>query len=166
MKTYSELKDLLHDELKEIIKKGDITAVDLENIYKVVDVIKDVGEIEQMESPKMSMRGGYQSNANYRDNGYNSYDNSYRHEQMTRDNRYMRNSYDGSYDGNSYNNTYDGNSYEIWGNSRDGSYDASNRYSRHGEKERMIENLHQMMATAQNENEKQAIRQCIERLEK
>jgi len=74
MRVLDDICELLEDELKEITKKGDISPVELDNVYKSVDIIKDIETVKAMK------QGGY-SNAS--DGG--SYGNSY------------GNSYDGSY---------------------------------------------------------------------
>lgn len=53
------LKDLLCDEIGDIVEKNDITPTELERAYKAVDIIKDIVTIDAMESSEYS---------------YNSYD--------------------------------------------------------------------------------------------
>lgn len=62
------LKDLLCDQIHEIVEKNDITPTELDRIYKVVDIIKDIDTIEAMHDygedysqdyPRYSYRRGY-----------------------------------------------------------------------------------------------------------
>ena len=69
MKVYYEIEDMLEDELKRIGKKGDMNPSDLENMYKMIDIIKDITTIEAM---RKADEEGYS-----RDGSYNSYADSY-----------------------------------------------------------------------------------------
>ena len=46
MRTMDNLFDMLEDELSEIVAGGTIDDHRLDWIYKIVDVMKDIGEIE------------------------------------------------------------------------------------------------------------------------
>ncbi len=65
MDSLYRLKDLLCDEVEEIVAKNDITPTELDRVYKVVDVIKDIVTIDAMENAdedwdeEGSYRGGY-----------------------------------------------------------------------------------------------------------
>lgn len=48
MKVLYSIEDKIEDELKRICNKPDMSQSDLENIYKMVDIIKDVSTIEAM----------------------------------------------------------------------------------------------------------------------
>lgn len=50
MESLYRLKDLLCDQVDEIVAKNDITPTELDRVYKVVDVIKDVCTIDAMEN--------------------------------------------------------------------------------------------------------------------
>lgn len=50
MEALYELKDLLCDQVEEIVQKNDITPTELDRVYKVVDVIKDICTIDAMEN--------------------------------------------------------------------------------------------------------------------
>lgn len=50
MESLYRLKDLLCDQVEEIVAKNDITPTELDRVYKVVDVIKDICTIDAMES--------------------------------------------------------------------------------------------------------------------
>ena len=49
MKVLYSIEDKIEDELKRICAKPDMSQSDLENIYKMVDIIKDVSTIEAMK---------------------------------------------------------------------------------------------------------------------
>lgn len=74
MKAMEDLVEMLEDELKKITKKGDITPQELDSVYKVIDVLKDIETIKAMKeaggedgySQRDGNRGSY--------NSYNSYD--------------------------------------------------------------------------------------------
>ncbi len=57
------LKDLLCDEIGDIVEKNDITPTELERAYKAVDIIKDIVTIDAMENSEYSYdsesQGGY-----------------------------------------------------------------------------------------------------------
>ena len=46
MRTMDSLMDMLEDELSEIVATGTIDDKHLDWIYKIVDIVKDIGEIE------------------------------------------------------------------------------------------------------------------------
>lgn len=168
MKVLYDIQDMLEDELKKISKKEEITAMDLENIYKMVDIVKDVTTVDAMQKAEQEgysrnyardySRGYSDDYANAR-NSYNSYtsydgrrgrdgdsdgryseDGSYR---RSRDSRGSYGSRDSSYRGGSYEGGYSG----------------------HG-KEEMIENLKEMMRNARSEDERESYRKTIEQLQR
>lgn len=90
MEALYRLKDLLCDEIEEIVHKNDITPTELDRVYKVVDIIKDIDTIDAMENADfkdysyddgMSHRGYNRGRGSY-DRGYSgrriymSYDNA------------------------------------------------------------------------------------------
>lgn len=129
-KVYKEVSEILEDQMKKIVKKGDISPQELELLYKTSAIVLDFDTREAMKGEEkksqgmsvdkgMSMRSEYSQHyppmywQRYMNNAYdgNSYDSSCRHEQMSRDGHSM--------DGMSHDRDY---SREQWGNSRDGSY--------------------------------------------
>ena len=131
-----DLKEKLCKELDEIARKPEMGAGDLEIIHKLTDTIKNIDKIDMLEDD------GY-SQAGYRDRGssYNrgsSYANRGKH--------YVRGHY-----------SRDGYSMEGRGN-RGG-------YSRHDAKEAMMEQLDEIMDSA-NEQEREILRRAISQLEK
>ena len=74
MKALEQLKELLEEEIKKVTKKGDITPAEVEAMYKVVDIIKDIDTIEAMEeygedNDGEYSRRGYSSRRPYMDGG-------------------------------------------------------------------------------------------------
>ena len=147
MKTMTELKDLLEDEIWKIIKKGDVTPTELERLDKAVDIIKDIETIcameeygyENEEEPEYSGRYPYYM----RDGGRGSYDyepmmdNSYRRGRDVRTGRYISRDMDPHYYG-------------------DG------RYSGHATKEDIKKDLKEMMNNAGSDKERMAIQQLLD----
>ena len=52
---YYDVKELLHKEISKIVEKGSLTPQELDNLYKAIDVLKDICEISSMEGDN----GGY-----------------------------------------------------------------------------------------------------------
>ena len=86
---YESTQDLMVCELDKIVQKQEMSAQQLEYIYKIVDVIKDIDEIIMNEyghedsSDGYSSRSGrmYNNGSSYRD-GYYRRGSSYRDEPM------------------------------------------------------------------------------------
>ena len=178
MRVLDDIKELLEDELKKVAKKGDITPTELENVYKAVKTINYATIIDAMEEEKEQgySQRGYSRRGSY--GSYNSYDGSYAPDMsygsyegasnrvgMGMSNDYSRDGRagrDGDSDGR-YSETGSYAQSNRGGGSMDGY--ANRGYSRHTEKEKMIEKLEGMMNTVSNEKERQAIMQCIQKLE-
>lgn len=105
-----DLCEILDDELREVVKKGDMSPTELDRVYKAVDIIKDIKTIEAMEDysyDDYSRRNSYaDDNMSYnmsnarrgRDgdgDGRYSEDNSYRRSRDGRGRYSRENSYDG-----------------------------------------------------------------------
>lgn len=145
MKHYYELKEKLCDELDKLAAKGDINSVTLEHIHKLTDTIKNLDKIEMLE-----------------DGGYSRMDeHSYRHGYSRDGDWEARGSYG---DGNNY--PRDGGGYNESENSYRGrKRDGMGRYSRDDGKEHMLHQLREMMHNAGSEREREALHQCISKLE-
>lgn len=166
MKVLFDIQEMLEDELKKISKKEDITAMDLENIYKMVDIVKDVTTIDAMQKAEKEgysyardmsrdMSRGYSEDYANAYASYRSYDGR-RGRDGDSDGRYSE---DGSYRrGRDAMGRYTSRD----GSYRDGSYDG---YSGHG-KEDMIDNLKEMMRNARSEEERESYRKTIEQLQR
>lgn len=159
MKVLYDIQDMLEDELKKIAKKEEISTNDLDNIYKMVDIVKDVTTVKAMEEGGYSQESSRRSYEGSYDRGgsYNSYEGSY-----------GRGSYDGSYGRRGRDGDSDGRYSEegSYRNSR-GSYDGSYRggYSGH-DKEQMIEHLTEMMRNARGEEERESYRKVIDQMKR
>lgn len=146
MKILYETQDKMEDELRSICHKEEITPMDLDNIYKIVDIIKDVTTIEAMRKAEQDGYSG-EGMSNY-SRGWDV-DYSYA---RGRDSRGRYTSRDGrSYEG-SYENSNRGRSYE-------------GDYSGHS-KEEMIDYLMRMMRSARTEEERENYRKTIAQLER
>ena len=157
-----KIKEKLMEELYEIEEKmkksagGKLSAGDIETIHKLTDTVKNIDKIEILEEG-----GGYSEESNWMADGRmygTSYDDgmSYargRGRNAKRDSmgRYSR-------EGGMY---HDGGSSYARGGMRDGRMG----YSRDSAKEHMIEKMEDMMEEAESPKEKEAIRQCIMKLE-
>jgi hypothetical protein len=160
-----KLKEKLMDALYEYEDKaeknpnGKLSDMEIEKIHKITDTVKNINKIKLLESEE----GGYSEASNWMGEGRmygNSYEggSSYRRGRMhakrdsmgrySREGGYSENSY-GRRDGRdnySRNNSYDGNSYG-------------------GSKDKMLDELEDMMDKADSEKERKAIEQCIKQLE-
>lgn len=133
---YYDIQEMLEDELKKICKQttDSLSSQDVEDIYKMVDILKDISTIEAMEQA-----------------GFEGYSRDY-----SNDWPMPRNAYDGG-------SSYRGRSRDSMGrySSRGSSYDG---YSRHGGKEDMVEQLKESMMNARSEDERENYRRAIEAL--
>jgi hypothetical protein len=155
MKVLYDIQDMLEDELKKISKKEDITTTDLDNIYKMVDIVKDVTTVDAMK--KAEQEGYSRDYARDYSRGYSEdYSNAY--------GSYARRGRDGDGDGRY---------------SEDGSYrrgrDAMGRYTSRDSyeggysghsKEDMIEQMKEMMRNARNDEERESYRRAIEQMKR
>ena len=64
MKVLEDICDILEDELKEIVRTGDMSPQVLDNTYKAVDILKDITTIKAMKESEYGggsyMGGSYQ----------------------------------------------------------------------------------------------------------
>lgn len=135
MKILYEIKEKMEEELKDLCKKDTLTNADIELIYKMIDVVKDISTVEAMKNAEEQ---GWSRDYSYDD------DYSYARGRNAMG-RYT------SRDGGSY----------ARGGSYMGSYDDG--YSRHG-KEEMINNLKSMMMQARTPEERESYRATIEQM--
>lgn len=144
MRTLYNIKDLIDDELREISKKGELTETDLDNVYKMVDICKDITTIEAMKESRYSRESSREySSENYpmsMDGSYRSYRGSY-------EGSYARRGRDGDGDGR----------YSERGSYRDGGYSGHTS-------EQTREKLEKMMHNAGTEQERESIRRILEQL--
>lgn len=135
MEYMHELKEKLCEELEEIARKGELGAGDLEIVHKLTDTIKNLDKIEMLEED-----GGYSRDGDWEMEGRGHYNRGSSYARRKRDSmgRYSREWRDGRMDG---------------------------RYSRDDAKERMIEQMEQLMNGTQNEREREIIKRAMEQLE-
>jgi len=137
MKSLDNLKSVLEREIDKVTAKGEITPTEIKAVGDAVDILKDIETICAMKEYGQE------------DDMYSMENRGYSTRRMTRYPDVYRDSYDGSYNG------YD-----------DMSYNRGRNYSRHSEKEEMIEKLERMMNNATSEKERRDLMECIQKLEK
>lgn len=57
-KTLENTKEAIKDELKKLVKKGDLTPAEMDTVFKAVDTIKDICEMCH-EDPEGNYSAGY-----------------------------------------------------------------------------------------------------------
>lgn len=120
MQVLYDMCEMLDDELREVVKKGDMSPTELDRVYKAVDIIKDIKTIEAMED--------YSYDDYSRRNSYDGDNMSYN---MSRDNSYTRRGRDGDGDGR----------YSERGRDR---YSRNDGYSGHDDKQQMLQKIEMM----------------------
>lgn len=158
-----EIKNKLMEELYDVEEKmkkttgGKLSAGDLEYIHKLTDTIKNIDKIEMLEDD-----GGYSEESHWMGEG-KMYGTSYGDSSYARGRRNAkrdsmgRYSRDGGYSGEG--------GYGSDGSYRGGGNSYRGGYSRGDAKEHMVSQLEEMMRSAGSEEERRAIKQCIEKLE-
>lgn len=154
MKVLYDIKEMLEDELKKTCKQEKFGPSDLDEMYKMVDIIKDIETIEAM---KMSEMEGYAGNYSYANSNMMGYPESWPYSYSA-----QNSSRDGGYSGarGGYSGERGRDSMGRFA-SRDSSYERG--YSGHT-KEQMIESLKMHMAEARDDNEREQYRRAIEQL--
>lgn len=145
MQTYYELKDMLKEELDQIVKKGELSAGSLETIDKLLNSIKNACKITMYEEYK---EDGY----SYADSDMDMSNYSYargRGSNARRDSM-GRYSSEGGYS----------NARGRRGYSRRGGYSYED-----GDKEEKISMLREMMQEAGTDEERRALQKIIRRME-
>lgn len=140
-----EIKDMMEDELKKICKANEITGSDLEEIDKMVDIIKDIDTIEAMKSVELN---GYSGNYSYADANMRGYSEVWPYNMPV----YARDARGGEYS-------------MARGRDSMGRYTSrDSNYSRHDAKDEIVEKLNDLMMNAHNEEEREKYRRAIEQL--
>ena len=136
-----KLCDKMEDELDQLYKKPELTPTDLDNIYKMVDIVKDIKTVEAMKSAEE--QGWSREYAREYSRGYeDDYANTRAMHNTSRD---------------------DGYSYRRGRDSMGRYTSRDDGYSGHGNEE-MIANLKAMMMNARTEEERENYRKTIESL--
>ena len=147
-KNLEKLKAHAEEILETVVKKDNITAAELELGEKAVCTLNTINKLKNAD---MMIDNGY-SGTSYR-TPY-MHEASYMRGRDPETGRYM--SRDAGNSANMNNRSYDN------GYSSRRSYDG---YSGHSKREGMIETLNEMLATAQNEPEREYIRSWLRRAE-
>lgn len=157
MKYMDDLKHKLCEEVDAIAKKSDLAMSDIEKLYKMTDIIKNLEKIKMYDEYGDSEEDQYSER---RGRGRNAKRDSMG--RYARDGGSYRSG--GSYaDGGSYDS---GGSYaEEGGSSRRGGESYRRGYSRAEGKEAMMEKLESMMENAENVREREALQKCLRTLE-
>jgi hypothetical protein len=148
MHTYYEVKDMLKQELDDIVKKGELSAGSLETIDKLLNSIKNACKITMYEEYKEDGYSYADSDANWSDYAYARASGRGRGSDASRDSR-GRYSSEGGY------SRRDGRGY-----SRRGGYSNDD-----GEKQEKIEMLRDMMQEVSSDEERRALQKIIRRME-
>ena len=171
MRYMEDLKDLLCSELEDYAEKGKksgkMSTADIEVIDTVLNSVKNIYKIDKYKEETE----GYSEDGTYMGEGRiygTSYDDGMHREggySYARGRRYARRDSMGRYsrDGGM---SYDDNmSYARGGRGGNRGGYPREGYSRADAKEHMIEKMEDMMEEAESPKEKEAIRQCIMKLE-
>lgn len=147
MHTYYEVKDMLKQELDDIVKKGELSAGSLETIDKLLNSIKNACKITMYEEYKEDGYSYADSDANWSDYAYAraSGNGRGRGSDASRDSR-GRYSSEGGYSRRGY--------------SRRGGYSNDD-----GEKQEKIEMLREMMQEVNSDEERRALQKIIRRMD-
>lgn len=138
-----KLRENAEQELKEIEKKG-LSATNIDNAYKLVEIMKGVDKIEMMQSGEYSRDGYSRDMEDYsRDGGGNYGGGNSRNRGYSRDGDYSNG--EGSYD--------QGNSYRRGRNQRTGQYMHRPNYSRLSGDANMEEYRNRKMEYSNSRNE-------------
>ena len=133
--TFEDLREMAMRELDEIVKRGEMDENSLVCIYKLVDILKDIGEIENSEM-------------GYSQNGYSMYPYAWE---------------GNSYTGNSYRG-YSRQRRDSMGRYSRDDYSNRGNYSRDSEREEIMAKMGRMMDNASSETERQAIQRIMNQL--
>lgn len=144
MHKMEELKEMLCEELDKITKKGELSAGSLDVVDKLTHSIKSIDTIMAMEDAGYSNESGY---SYARGRGRNA-----RRDSMG---RYSRDTMDSSYErgGNRGNQSNAGGSYARGG------------YSRNDAMDELIDQLHDMEMTMQDEESRRMVQKWIKQAE-
>lgn len=145
MKELKYLKEMLCDELGRITQQKEFTPSTLEAADKIVDMMKDIDEIEEKERMmEYSEDASYGYGYNYNDDMRSFANNRYAH-----GNNYARGGNNSGDNGRNYSGR---------------NYDRG--YSRHTATEKMVEELQMMMDDASSQRDKDVIQRALEELRK
>lgn len=162
-KTLEHLKETLEDEIKKIVKKGDITPAELESVQKAVCTIDMIDNMSMGENGEGGSYGYSNRNVAYRYPSYAYGDYSERYRDSYGDNYNYRSHDRGSY----HDDYYHGDSYRRGRSPVTGRYISRGHeegYSGHSIMDRMVDRLESMYDEAKTDHEKQTVSEWINRL--
>lgn len=150
--TMEDLREIVTKELDEINKRGELDEPTLKCVYQLVDILKDIGEIEGQEMGYAEMMYPYamESRESYRGGNSNRYSGAGYSNRQRRD---SMGRFSNAYGGGS--NAYAGGGSNAYG----GSYRG---YSRDGED--IMAKMERMMDTAGSETERQMIQRIMSQM--
>ena len=158
MKSYERLKDMLCEELEKLAKKGELSAGSLDLAHKLTDTIKNLDKIEMLEG-----EDGYSEASDWMGEG-RMYGMSYargRGRNAKRDSmgRYSR---EGGY--SSEGQSYEGSQSYAGGQSYARGGRSGSRMSYDDGKEYMVEQIEEIMETADPKS-REALKRAIKQIE-
>ena len=136
MKVYDQIRDMLCDELEDIVRKNELTPNNLDIIDTSIDVLKDIKTIEAMEQEFGHSDNGYSQ-------GYYGRMPYYMYDDMGM--------------------THEGSSYAR-GRSSNAPRDSRGRYMSDGYSGDTKEELQRLMSAAKDDREREAIRAAIDHM--
>lgn len=93
-KTLEHTKEVIKDELKKLIKKGELTPSEMDTVFKAVDAIKDICELCH-EDPDGNYSMGYQGYSGTQSYGQHWTRDPYAQARSPVTGRYISNGYSG-----------------------------------------------------------------------
>ena len=143
LQMYENLHDMLEQEISKIQSKGELDPQSLDNLDKLMRTVKNTDKCIDRE-------GGGQSYGSY--NNMRSYDNMGRSMMMPMESYGMGRDSDGRFSRDNFRDS----------SFRGGSYGQSYEYSR--DNAPLMQRLETMMNEARNDNERQAIKDFVNRM--
>lgn len=140
MRHMENLKETLCADIDELAKKSKLTSSDVETLYKLTDIVKNLDKIKMLEDEGYSHGGMWEARIDGAYGMGNSYDGSYARNRDARG-RYSSRGNDGGGRG---------------GNRGGGSYSYGDA------KEDMLDQLEDMMNNSENERIKNVIKRCAD----
>lgn len=152
LQMYENLRDMLEREVTEIEKKNDLDETSLDHLYKLMTALKVTDKcIEREGGESYGNRRSYESSMRMMPWAYD--------DGMSGARRGRGNSRDGSYEESQDN--FRGYTNRRGSNESRGSYD----FSRDNSRKKMIQKLETLMDDTMSEYERQAIMDCINRIQ-
>lgn len=160
LQMYEGLRDMLEKEVTEIEKKGNLDPQGLDNLYKLMTALKVTDKcIEREGGESYDRRGSYGRNRSYDMESMRMMPWAYDDGMSNERGRGRDNDNDGRY--NESRDNFRGYTNRGRSNESRGSYE----YSRDNSRKKMIQKLETLMDDTMSENERQAILDCINRIQ-